>query len=556
LLGPRTILYDLSFEGHRALSATELAPLTELHLGEAFSNQRLETARQRLIREYRNRGYHYASVDTRVENSPDRTRARVRFIINERMPVTITGYKVRGTRQTDRELVLSRLALCRELASCSVEERYYRQDLVSESEEQIAQLGVFSSVSISLEKPEIPETRKRVIINVIEERSQYLEPRVGFSTGEGLRLAFEYGHRNVAGKAVSLTLRLEFNYLPESLILDADVRQNYSGFSVAERLERRNSLTLRLPDIGLGPKVALVVDGVDVRDNQRDFGLTREALLPSLDYRPHRQVHLELGASAEVNDVTLFDEGGITATLAANPSLANLLRVPEGRTIAIAQRVTSSWDRRDDPFAATRGTLFTSTIEHVTAFPLEEATPGAAEIMSEFIRFKARGAGYLRLTDGGLALALSVAGGYNLQLRSDSQTYPDRLFFLGGVNTMRGFLLDSMVPEDLAREVLDAKIDIEAVGVRGGNLFINPRLELRVPVTDVLNLGIFADTGNLWRSEDAVSSVGDFFRWRYTAGAGVRIKTPIGPIALDYGINLIRREWEDFGALHFSIGLF
>ncbi|MFP6686808.1 MAG: POTRA domain-containing protein [Polyangiaceae bacterium] len=555
-LGPRTTLYDMTFEGYKAIAATELAPLTKLQLGEAFSNQRLESARQRLIREYQNRGYHYASITTRVEQSPDRTRARANFSINEGMPVVITAYEVRGTRRTDPELVLSRLVLCQDLRNCSREGRYYRQNLVTESEEHIAQLGVFSSVSISLEKPEIPEKRKRVIINVIEERSQYLEPRIGFSTGDGVRAAFEYGHRNVGGKAIGLTLRLEFNYLSESLILDDGVRKNYEAFSVAERLERRNSISLRIPDIGLGPKVALVVDGVDVRDNQRDFGLTREAFLPSIDYRPHREVRLGLGASVEVNDVTLFDEGGIAATIAANPSLANLLRVPEGRTVAISQRFTGSWDRRDDSFAATSGTLLTSTIEHVTALPLDDPVPGKQEIMSEFLRLKARAAGYIRLADNGLALALSVAGGYNLQLRSDSQTYPDRLFFLGGVGTIRGFLLDSLVPEDLAQEVLDAKVDIASVGVRGGNIFINPRLELRLPITDVFHLGLFGDAGNLWRSEDMITSPSQFFRWRYTAGAGVRVSTPIGPIALDYGVNLIRREWEDFGALHFSIGLF
>ena len=50
---------------------------------------------------------------------------------------------------------------------------------------------------------------------------------------------------------------------------------------------------------------------------------------------------------------------------------------------------------------------------------------------------------------------------------------------------------------------------------------------------------------------------------RYALGAGLRIGTPIGPIALDYGINMNRRRqdpqgnaWEDFGAFHFSIGLF
>jgi outer membrane translocation and assembly module TamA len=48
----------------------------------------------------------------------------------------------------------------------------------------------------------------------------------------------------------------------------------------------------------------------------------------------------------------------------------------------------------------------------------------------------------------------------------------------------------------------------------------------------------------------------DPFDLRYAAGTGLRTMTPIGPLALDYGINLDRRPWEDFGAFHFSIGLF
>jgi outer membrane translocation and assembly module TamA len=40
-------------------------------------------------------------------------------------------------------------------------------------------------------------------------------------------------------------------------------------------------------------------------------------------------------------------------------------------------------------------------------------------------------------------------------------------------------------------------------------------------------------------------------------GSGVRVQTPVGPIALDYGINLTRQvAYEDFGALNFAIGLF
>ncbi|MBI4700260.1 MAG: BamA/TamA family outer membrane protein [Deltaproteobacteria bacterium] len=286
-------------------------------------------------------------------------------------------------------------------------------------------------MSIGLEDPDIPESRKRVIISVVERGSQYVETRAGFSTGEGFRVGFEYGHRNVAGQAIALTVRLELGLLPDLLILDQDVRENYGELTLGQRLERRNSGSLRFPEIGLGPLVSLTVDGIDLRDNHRDFGQTKEALLPTLGYRPWRDLSAQLGASVELNDVQLFAAKNVADAIQRNPALASLLRVPDGRTIALGQRLAATWDRRDNAFAATSGTLLASGIEHVSAFPSDEKTT----IQSEFLRFTAKAGGYLRLSSSGAALALSVSAGYNLQLTSTSQTYPDRLFYLGGVDS-------------------------------------------------------------------------------------------------------------------------
>lgn len=197
-------------------------------------------------------------------------------------------------------------------------------------------------------------------------------------------------------------------------------------------------------------------------------------------------------------------------------------------------------------------------MEHVNAFPAD-VLGNTATIQSHFLRFTGRVAGYVRLTKKGTAVALSVSGGYNLQLDAESQTYPDRLFFLGGVDSIRAFLADSVVPEDIAQRIFHPEDDptseplrIGDVGIRGGDVSVNPRVELRVPLNDTFQIGLFVDAGNLWVDPASV----ELFKLRYALGAGLRIATPIGPLALDYGINLDRRPWEDFGAFHFSIGLF
>lgn len=565
-LGPRTTLYDVAFEGNHdpALVENDLARVADLTLGEPVSQTKLEAARRRVHDAIKERGYAFADVRVVLDFSPDRTRARARFVIGEGERVVVDDVVVRGAKRTDEALVLRRVTLARcppgkPPATCTP----YRPSDVRTSEERIATLGTFSSVAISLEDPHVPARRKRVIVEVQERMAQYLDIKPGFSTGEGFRIAFEYGHRNIGGRAIQLTLRVQLGYLPDPFILDQGVRANYDKLALGERLERRNTVGIAFPEIGLGPLFRFGVDGVDVRDNARDFGLTKEAIVPTLTYRPVRGFSVQLGGSTELNDVGIFNGDTVSAYLTrpgVTTDVNRLLRVPDGETFAVAERLSTTWDRRDSTFAATRGTYLAVTAEHVHAFPAKD-NPNT--ITSDFLRASATVSGYVRLSDRGLALAASVRGGRIYQLTADSKTYPDRLFFLGGVDSMRGFLQDSLVPQDLADQILSpgnvekadgdpSKLRIDQIAIRGGDVYLNPRLELRVPLSQSFDGAVFADAGNVWVEPRAF----DPLKLRYASGAGLRLATPIGPIAFDYGVNLSRRPWEDFGAFHFSIGLF
>ncbi|HMI83625.1 MAG TPA: POTRA domain-containing protein [Polyangiaceae bacterium] len=575
-LGPRTTLYDIAFEGNKMLVEQDLAEKAELELGSPVSQTALEAARRRVLDAFKEEGFAFAEVRTVLDYSGDRTRGRARFIISESERVYVDGIVVRGLKRTNPALVARRMSLTRCGRDRPVDQcEPFRTSDVRKSEERIATLGTFSSVSISLEDPQVPAKRKVVIVEVQERITQYLEPRAGFSTGDGVRGTLEYGHRNLGGQAIQFTFRTQLNYLPDAFIIDEDVKENYRDLAIAERLERRNTASLVFPEIGLGPLVRLGVDGIDVRDNARDFGLTKDAAIATVTYRPARTVYAQLGGSLERNDVDIFRGGTIDAYLAdvarrggSTLDLSRLLRVPTGLSFAVAERVSATWDRRDNPFGATRGTQLVAGVEHVHAFRAG-AVPGVCSVEpkpgevvpdacpSDFLRLTGTASGYVRLTEGGMAIAVSVRAGRIQQLIINSKTYPDRLFFLGGVDSMRGFLADSLVPEDIAQEIINPtnpqnRLTIQDVRIRGGDVFINPRLELRIPVSGVWEWGIFLDTGNVWVEPQNFNP----FALRYAAGAGIRVGTPIGPIAFDYGINLIRREWEDRGNFHFSIGLF
>ena len=122
---------------------------------------------------------------------------------------------------------------------------------------------------------------------------------------------------------------------------------------------------------------------------------------------------------------------------------------------------------------------------------------------------------------------------------------------------MRGYLQDAMVPQDIADE---GSVDTAGV-VQGGDVFMVLRGELRFPIFGDLAGGAFVDLGNTWidtGGRPAEPGGLNPLELRPSAGLGLRINTPVGPIAFDYGILLRRRTYlnEPFGSFHFSIGLF
>ena len=78
--------------------------------------------------------------------------------------------------------------------------------------------------------------------------------------------------------------------------------------------------------------------------------------------------------------------------------------------------------------------------------------------------------------------------------------------------------------------------------------------ELRVPVWKEFGAAVFVDGGNVF---ERVTQF-DFGELRGSVGFGVRYRSPIGPVRLDLGFKMDRREFsgplESAPVLHFSIG--
>lgn len=114
----------------------------------------------------------------------------------------------------------------------------------------------------------------------------------------------------------------------------------------------------------------------------------------------------------------------------------------------------------------------------------------------------------------------------------------NKRFFLGGASTVRGFVQgEAASRDDTGKLVGDESYLL-------GQFELEQRLTLRWSVVG------FVDAAGLAR--DLADYPGD--EVLVSAGAGIRWRTPIGPVRLEYGWNLNPRERDPSGTLQFSVG--
>jgi outer membrane protein insertion porin family len=110
-------------------------------------------------------------------------------------------------------------------------------------------------------------------------------------------------------------------------------------------------------------------------------------------------------------------------------------------------------------------------------------------------------------------------------------------FFCGGTSSVRGYTEWSIGPVDENNNPLGGKIHAEISS------------ELRFPIYGILGGVIFIDGGNIWQEFKDLN-----MELRWGVGAGLRLRTPLGSVRLDYGLKLDKQADESVGVIHFAVG--
>jgi outer membrane protein insertion porin family len=190
------------------------------------------------------------------------------------------------------------------------------------------------------------------------------------------------------------------------------------------------------------------------------------------------------------------------------------------------------FDSRDDPLDPRRGRFVSADLG------LSHGVLGGDSFLKTFVQaasYTAAGPRAVLALQGRLGLARTFrAAPSRLPL-------PDR-FFAGGDYSLRGFKTDFAGP-------LEPGTDGE-LQPTGGNALLLGGIELRVTAARRFEVAAFGDVGNVF----PLASQLDLGELRYSAGIGVRYKSSIGPIRVDYGYKLNRRAGEGPHQLHVTVG--
>jgi len=114
-------------------------------------------------------------------------------------------------------------------------------------------------------------------------------------------------------------------------------------------------------------------------------------------------------------------------------------------------------------------------------------------------------------------------------------------FFAGGAYTVRGY-----------RERKVGPVDSASGDPLGGESLLVGNIEYLYPLVNFMKLALFYDVGNVWARASDLGHGG----FKSSFGLGLRLKTPIGPLMLDYGIPLNKesgKDEKDNGRFHFSM---
>ena len=500
--GQRYFIGDIALTGNLVLSVDEInAVMKDMKPGRIFSKIRLADDLANVKTLYFDRGYIFARVNESTSLDTNTGKVDLRLEIVEGNIAYINKVLIQGNTQT-RYIVIRR-----ELRMYPGEQ--FDGVKLRRSKERLNSLGYFEDVAFDIEDTDVPD-QKDLVVDVKEAKTGAFSFGGGYSTVDQLIGFVEVEQKNFdfsnwpsfTGGGQTVSARAEFGSTRNNMILSFTEPWLFdypvsAGFDIYRMQHEREADTgYAYNQVRTGGKLRL---GKEISEYLSAAGYYR----------------LE---NIEISDM----ESDVSADLKAE----------EGKNVVSSIGGSLTEDHRDNRLAPSKGWL---------ASVSSDLAGGAMAGDKDFYRLETNGAYYVPFN---FASVLEISGRMGMvRAYGDTSKVPIfERYFSGGARSIRGYDERSIGP-----------LDANTKDPIGGESILVGSVEYTIPLIDVIKFATFFDIGNVW------SKYSDFASNRLYAGYGIglRIKTPIGPMNLDYGIPLDRQPDEDekskTGKFYFSV---
>lgn len=513
-LGPRYKYSDFEIVDEEGDLSFEDEEIKVPKVGEFFSGSELQKFLRDLKRNYENQGYLYSEIETTSANILERNQllntvaAKIR--VKRGPKVFLRNLQVRGNARTKKKVIL------REMGDDAID---YGEKItpknIREFENRLLGTGLFSTVDLKPIGTNVEFRGTQTFIdydlNLKERSGGSVEFGPGFRTDLGIVGFAEFSYRNIGGWNRGFFLKAQASHKIKNYQF---LEQSYSATFVEPfPLEFRSRLIL------------------DVR-YRLDDDIQYEGNTPIKGFNTE-----ETSTSAKL-EKRFTEHFMVVATLYqySLPRIFNIVTATSETTQKYrlgGNGIEFLLDYRDNIFNPLSGWFLSEELEYFSPYL-------ASNDKVNFIKSKTRFNNYFHL---GKEAVVAISLGYDhlWGLTSDAIIPENKRLTLGGRSSLRS------LPENFLR--------FDEEGVAEQRMFLG-RFEYRMPLFSGWGMAAFYEAGEIDVLTDKVGLGERSTGLRHGAGFGVRYKTPVGPLAVDWAYNINARENEDDYQISLSIGDF
>lgn len=486
-------------KGNIIFPESEIREKISIEKGEPFSYSKLRQDLENVRSLYYNKGYMNAEISVDRVIKPRTEDVDIVLDIDGKEVVYIGKINIKGNTKT-KDIVIRR-----ELRAYPGER--FDGDKIRRSKERLYNLGFFEDIYF--------ETRRTDKPNVNDLDITVKETKTGeFAFGGGYSSVDEFiGFVQIVQKNFDIMNFPYFTGDGQNLVVRADigtVRYDYEvswtepwilDYPLSFGFDAYHKTHLRRTHIGYGYKE--VRAGGDLRFGKEFLEYFKADLM-------YRMENVDISDVADEATKDLKDEEG------DNWMSSVILGV--------------RFDNRDNIYSPTRGVVSGISLEN---------TGGILMGDKDFVKGYFSGAFYYSPVEKIVVELKGRAGLCESYDDTDKVPIYER-FYAGGANTIRGYRERRVGPRDPASS-----------DPIGGEATLIGNVEVTFPLYEKTIKGaVFYDVGNVWEN------MGDFGQGDYKqgVGVGVRVKTPIGPLRLDWGYPLSDNQGDaKEGQFYFSV---